>query len=190
MQHTHSEPRAPTQGEQTAIGRATRRHDILDSGREEPFDAIVRAASRLMRAPTALISLLDVERQWFKARVGMDCSETPVEQSFCRFAVVAEQPLLVLDASRPAAFRNNPLVTEMGVRFYAGAPMRMMDGSVIGTVCVLDYAPRTACAPEDIAALEDLATATAEMISLRATARTLIRVAGLGAERGEGPAAA
>lgn len=151
-------------------------YDILDSNAEAPFDAIVNVAARLFRAPTALVSLLDAERQWFKARIGMDCAETPIDQSFCRFAVISPEPLVVLDATKEASFRDNSLVTaERGIRFYAGAPMRMNGGGVIGTVCVIDYEPRTSCDRDDLTALAQLACVTAEMISLRATARTLAR---------------
>lgn len=151
-------------------------YDILDTGNEAPFDAIARTAARLFRAPTALISLLDAERQWFKASVGMDCTETPLDQSFCRYAVAANSPLIVLDAVEDATFRDNPLVTGgPGIRFYAGAPFGMSGGAIIGTVCVIDTVPRTACPDDDIAALTDLAIATAELISLRAMARTLAR---------------
>lgn len=151
-------------------------YDILDSDPEAPFDAIASIAARLFRTPTALVSLLDLERQWFKARIGMDCIETPIGDSLCRFAVASPKPIVILDATKEPTFRDIPLVTaKQGIRFYAGAPMRMNNGAVIGTVCVIDYEPRASCDEDDLTALAQLACATAEMISLRAMARTLAR---------------
>jgi GAF domain-containing protein len=183
--------RAPCEAQHAANVRALHGYDILDTGPEAPFDAIARVAAHLFRAPTALISLLDVERQWFKSRIGMDCVETPLNQSFCRFAVASDEPMVVLDATEDATFRDNPLVAaEGGIPFYVGAPLRMSRGAVIGTVCVIDYAPRPACAPADVEALGKLACATAEMISLRAMAQTLAEAHDLPVEWDEAHAAA
>lgn len=169
-------PPLPTRDARAASVRALRAYDILDTDAEIAFDAIVAAAARLFRTPTALISLLDAERQWFKARIGMDCAETPIDQSFCRHAVAALEPMVVLDASREEAFRDNPLVTaEGGIRFYAGAPLLMDGGLAIGSLCVIDGAPRPSCEAADLNALAQLAYVAAELISLRAAARTLAR---------------
>ena len=166
----------PSLEEHAANVDALKTYDILDTESETSFDAIVGVAARLFRAPTALVSLLDLERQWFKARIGMGCVETPLGQSFCSFAVTLAEPMVVLDATREATFRDNPLVTaERGIRFYAGAPLRMATGAVIGTVCVIDYEPRESCDQDDLDALAQIASVTAEMISLRAMTRTLGR---------------
>jgi GAF domain-containing protein len=146
--------------------------DLFDSPPEESFDAIARTAARLMRTPTALISLLDVERQWFKARIGIELSETPLRQSFCRYAVAAVAPLVILDAARHPTFADNPLVTQPGgIRFYAGAPIVLQDGATIGTLCVIDSVAREGCAPEDLEALSDLASVVGMLIVLRTGAR-------------------
>ena len=166
----------PPPEERAANVRALGTYDILDTGAEAAFDPVVVAAARLLRAPTALISLLDAERQWFKARIGMDCAQTPLGLSLCRFAAASDEPMVVLDAAADPTFRDNPLVTgEMGIRFYAGAPLRMDTGAVIGTLCVIDHAPRGGCDAADLEALSGLAAVTAELIALRATARTLAR---------------
>lgn len=176
MIHHRCERPLPSPGQREANLRALRSADILDTAAEAAFDAIVGAAARLFRARTALVSLLDVERQWFKARVGMECGETPIGQSFCRHAVAADEPMVVLDASRDPTFADNPLVTaEGGIRFYAGAALRLDTGATLGTLCVIDGAPRGACDPADLAALAQLARVTVELISVNAMARTLAR---------------
>jgi GAF domain-containing protein len=156
--------------------RKLQAYDILDSEVERSFDSIVHTAARVFRTPTALVSLLDIERQWFKARVGMTCTETPLGQSFCRYAVAASDPMVVLDASEHPIFAVNDLVTGPGgIRFYVGAPIRLPDGTPIGTVCVIDSVPREHCEAEDLDALTHLAGITSELISLRAMSIALIR---------------
>ncbi|PWJ21831.1 GAF domain-containing protein [Jannaschia seohaensis] len=150
--------------------------DLLDTDPEVAFDAVANVAARVFRAPTALVSLVDEQRQWFKSRVGMACTETPLSESFCRYAVASRVPTVVLDATEDPIFCDNPLVTApQGLRFYAGAPLLLAGGAAIGTVCVLDYAPRSGCNPADLAVLTDLACIAVETIVLRAAASGLIR---------------
>ena len=116
---------------------------ILDSVPEQRFDHIVTMACELFDVPVALISLVDSERQWFKARSGLTQSETPRSISFCSHAVSHDKPVIVEDALLDERFRDNPLVTgDMGVRFYAGHPIHSPDGYVLGTLCVIDRSPR------------------------------------------------
>ncbi|WP_305822539.1 GAF domain-containing protein [Massilia brevitalea] len=82
---------------------------LLDTEAEEVFDRITRLVARLLKVPTALFSLVDADRQWFKSRVGMDALETPREQAFCAHAILQDQPLVVADASSDARFADNPL---------------------------------------------------------------------------------
>lgn len=118
-------------------------YKVLDTPAEPAFDKIVRAAAEGTGCPTALISLLDEDRQWFKARCGLDVGETPRDQAFCEHALRADAPLVVTDATADERFRDNPLVTgELGVRFYAGFPLRTPTGAILGTLCVLGYEPR------------------------------------------------
>ena len=116
---------------------------ILDSAPEQRFDHIVTMACELFDVPVALISLVDSERQWFKARSGLTQSETPRSISFCSHAVFHDKPVIVEDALLDERFRNNPLVTgDMGVRFYAGYPIHSPDGYALGTLCIIDHSPR------------------------------------------------
>jgi GAF domain-containing protein len=117
---------------------------ILDTPPEERFDKIVRFAAAEFEVPIVLISLLDAERQWFKASVGLQVCETARDVSFCGHAILGAAPMVVPDASADARFADNPLVTgEPGIRFYAGAPLALPSGARLGTLCLIDRVPRT-----------------------------------------------
>ena len=118
--------------------------DVLDSGPEEEFDALIKVASLVCGVPISLISLIDTERQWFKANIGLPgVTETPRDIAFCAHAILDDGLFEVPDASLDARFADNPLVvSQPDIRFYAGAPIVMSDGSRIGTLCVIDREPR------------------------------------------------
>lgn len=116
---------------------------LLDTEPEERFDRLTRLARRLFNVPIALVSLVDANRQWFKSSAGLDASETPREVSFCGHAILQDEILEVCDAEQDERFHDNPLVTEQpGIRFYAGHPLGLEDGSKMGTLCLLDTKPR------------------------------------------------
>jgi diguanylate cyclase (GGDEF)-like protein/PAS domain S-box-containing protein len=117
---------------------------VLDSGPEAEFDALVRAASVVCGVPISLISLIDSERQWFKAGVGLPgVSETPRDVAFCAHAILGTDVFEVPDATQDVRFADNPLVaSQPEIRFYAGAPVILGDGSRVGTLCVIDRQPR------------------------------------------------
>src|SRR6187402_1392644 len=143
-------------------------HDLrlLDTDPEAGFDDIVALACAITGAPTALISLVDTERQWFKARIGLDVCETPRSVAFCDHAIRGRDVLVTLDASRDPRFADNPLVTGAPfIRFYAGAPILTPEGHALGTVCVIDYAPRASFDQAD--ALSALARQVSALIELR-----------------------
>lgn len=124
--------------------RALRSLLILDTPPEERFDRIVAFAAQEFDAPMALVTLVDAERQWFKARVGTDLTETPRSISFCAHAIAQSETLVVPDALQDQRFQDNPLVTgDPGIRFYAGAPLGLPDGQKVGTLCIIDRQPRT-----------------------------------------------
>jgi diguanylate cyclase (GGDEF)-like protein/PAS domain S-box-containing protein len=118
--------------------------DVLDSGPEEEFDALIHAASILCGTPISLISLVDTERQWFKANIGIPgFSETPRDIAFCSHAILGEGVFEITDATVDERFFDNPLVIENpDIRFYAGAPIVLNDGSRVGTLCVIDRHPK------------------------------------------------
>ena len=118
-------------------------YGILDTPPEEAFDDLAALASRICDAPMALISLVDRDRQWFKARIGIDIAETRRDIAFCAHTIAGDGIMVVPDARADARFAENPLVTGgPRLRFYAGAPLRTADGHALGTLCVLDREPR------------------------------------------------
>jgi signal transduction histidine kinase len=132
-----------------AAGREQRRlealngYRILDTPRELAFDEVAQLAADLCGTPIGLVSLLDKDRQFFKAEVGVGFRETPIEDSFCRYAILEDDFLEVPDATADPRFSDNPLVTGgLALRFYAGALLKTPTGIPIGTLCVLDRRPR------------------------------------------------
>lgn len=137
---------------------------VLDTPQEQAYDDITRMAADVFGTPMALISLLPGERQWFKSRVGMGQQETPSEHAFCEHAVRSPgEIMLVPDAQQDARFQDNPLVTgDPNIRFYAGAPLVTSDGHAVGTLCVLDTAPRAI----DAAQLEQLRFLAKQVVAM------------------------
>lgn len=136
---------------------------------DEVFEHIVSMASDYFRTPIALLSIVDENRQWFSAKVGLPVSETPRHDSFCAYAILANEPFQVLDASQDARFKNNPLVTgEPGIRFYAGMPLTTPEGLGLGSICVIDTTPREALDSLQLTMLGHFAKlAMARILSLR-----------------------
>lgn len=126
---------------------------ILDTPPEPDFDDIVRLAAEAFAAPIAVVNLIAQDRQWFKAEVGIGVSGLPLEVSICRHAILQDDLMVIPDCTRDRRFAENPLVTaDGGLRFYAGALLKTEAGLPIGTVCVLDRAPR----PEGITGFQRL----------------------------------
>lgn len=142
--------------------------DVLDTLPETAYDDLVRIAAAICGTPIALISLLDPERQWFKARVGLEVPETPRSIAFCEHAVNAPEDLMVVrDTLSDSRFAGNPLVLgEPGIRFYAGAPLMFEEGTAIGTLCVIDRVPRD-LSDEQRAALTALSRQVVVLLQLR-----------------------
>ena len=116
---------------------------ILDTPQEERFDRLTRLVSQMLSTPIALVSLVAAERQWFKSRVGLDATETPRSMAFCSHSIDANDMMVVEDARLDPRFAHNPLVTGAPfIRFYAGQPVFSHDGQPVGTLCVIDSAPR------------------------------------------------
>ncbi len=143
--------------------------NILDTEPEPALDRIAGMAARLFNAPSAFLSIVDANRQWFKARYGWSLEETPRSQSFCNYSMVGMEPIVVCDASRDPRFKENPLVTgETGIRFYVGAPICTSEGLVLGSLCVVDTVERPMPTPELLKTLTDLAFLVVENLEFRA----------------------
>ena len=122
-----------------------RHYEIPDTFPEESFERLTRLAATIFATPIALISLLDHGRQWFKSNYGLDVGETPLDVSFCRHAIEEDGVMVITDATKDQRFADNHLVTgDPHIRFYAGAPLHLLDGPKIGTLCVIDRIPRKA----------------------------------------------
>lgn len=119
------------------------RYKVLDSEPEQIFDDLVQLSRSLFGVETCLISLVDEDRQWFKARAGLEACETSRDIAFCTYAILEDRIMVVNDASRDQRFADNPLVAGAPfIRFYAGAPLTTPAGFNIGTLCIFDPEPR------------------------------------------------
>jgi diguanylate cyclase (GGDEF)-like protein len=137
--------------------RTLRSLNILDTPAEERFDRLTRIARRIFHVPIALVSLVDENRQWFKSNAGLTIFETPRDISFCGHAILGDDVFIIPDALEDDRFADNPLVLhEPHIRFYAGCPLRSLDGSKLGTLCIIDTEPR-GLTEEEIEILRDLA---------------------------------
>ena len=141
---------------------------LLDTTPEQAYDDLTTLASAICRTPIALISLVDRDRQWFKARVGLNAQQTPRELAFCGHAILQPDRVLeVPDAQLDPRFANSALVTgDPHIRFYAGAPLVSSDGMPLGTVCVIDRTPRK-LTDEERRALQSLARQVVAQFELR-----------------------
>ncbi len=167
-------PFAPNESQRLEALQACK---LLDTEPEKAFDDIAHLAAHICQTPIALVSLIDAERQWFKAKVGLDASQTHRNLAFCAHAILQKDLLIVPDALADARFADNPLATgEPYVRFYAGVPLTTADGFPLGTLCVIDHVPRS-LTPEQISALKTLADQVMRQIELRRSLSELERIA-------------
>ena len=162
---------APIPENEAARLETLRQYQVLDTDSEETFDDLTRLAAYVCQTPTALISLVDANRQWFKARVGIEARETPRNISFCGHAILVRDCFIIEDALFDERFADNPLViNEPFVRFYAGMPLWSPEGFAIGTLCVMDRKPRT-LNDGQVEALEMLANQVMSQLELRREVR-------------------
>jgi adenylate cyclase len=135
---------------------ATRALRLLDTPPEERFDQVVQLASRIFDAPIAYVALVDADRQWFKAKLGLHVEQTSRRASFCGHAIAGTGAMVVPDTLEDPRFAANPMVLGYPfLRFYAGHPLAV-DGRNVGTLCIADQTPRTLC-QKDLETLSGLA---------------------------------
>jgi GAF domain-containing protein len=134
---------APVAPDEQARLSALHSLGVLDTPPEERFDRYVQQARQITETPIALITLVDAERQWFKARAGFDMAESHRDLSICAYAILGADILQVPDALEDDRFADSPAVTGLArLRFYAGMPVALANGSRVGTLCVADHRPR------------------------------------------------
>jgi PAS domain S-box-containing protein len=156
---------------------AVRQTNLLDTPAEDAFDRVARMAARLLDVPIALVPLIEDDRQFFKACVGLpepwaSARQTPLSHSLCQHVVIARQPLAIGDTGRDALARDNPLVRELGLAAYLGVPLiDDTSGYVLGSMCVADHRPRD-WTSDQVAILNDLAVLVMTQIQLRAELAT------------------
>lgn len=130
---------------------------LLEPGNSQRFDRLTRLARRLFNVPVSLIALVDAEALVFKSCDGLAYSAPARKNSFCTHTIRHETPLIITDATRDDRFCANPMVAgEPHIRFYAGHPLRLPDGAIVGSFCLVDYQPRE-FNDADLANLQDLA---------------------------------
>jgi signal transduction histidine kinase len=162
--------RAPLPEDEPGLLAALHDAQVLDTAPEEDFDDIALLASEVCGTPMGLVSLVDRDRQWFKAKIGLNIAETHRDISFCAHTIQGHELLEVRDAATDGRFADNPTLGDNGIRFYAGAPV-VLDGThAVGTVCVVDHVPRELTGAQR-RALRSLARHAAVQLELRRYAR-------------------
>ena len=118
-------------------------HDIIDSPQDASFNGIVELAAQIADCPIALISFVDKDKQWFKAKKGIEECETSRDVSFCAHTIIEDDIFIVENALEDDRFFDNPLVTgTVQLRFYAGTPIYSSNGHKLGSICLIDHKPR------------------------------------------------
>ena len=164
--------RAPIPDNQNRRLAELRDYDILDTGPDPAFEEVAELIKDICDAPVALVSLVDEDRQWFKARCGFDYPQTPIEQSICSHTILQDELMVIPDTWEDPRTADNPLCTdpERPMRFYAGAPLVSERGFALGSLCVLDTRPRD-LTPLQRSALKVLARQVMLLLDLRKTVK-------------------
>lgn len=151
-------------------------YQILDTPEETDFDDLVSLAAMICSCPISLISFVDEDRQWFKARKNLDIPETSRNISFCSHAIQQDDIFTVENPLEDVRFKTNSLVTgKLNVRFYAGAPIISAAGSKLGTICVIDQTRRT-INEEQKEALKKLSRQASRLLELRLQRKMLEKI--------------
>lgn len=147
------------------------RLELLDSAPEKAFDRLTQLASKILKAPVSLVSLVDADRQFFKSFFGLpdpwaSQRETPLSHSFCQHVVATGEPLVVSNAVEHPLVHDNLAIPDINVIAYLGIPLTTTDGTELGSFCVIDSTPRQ-WTPEEIEIVRELALSVMTEIELR-----------------------
>lgn len=166
LRHHLAHPRVVLQAPAAVLGDPARlaalaRSGLMDAPAGAAFDGITALVGRLLGAPTALLSLVDTQRQFFRSSRGLgepwaSARQTPLTHSFCQWVAAASEAVCVADAREHPLLRDNLAIRDLGVVAYAGVPVRASGGETLGSLCAIDSRPRD-WTPEDEATLQDLA---------------------------------
>lgn len=160
-------PSAPLPPNESRRLAALYEYDVLDTLPEQDFDDITELTSVICDTPISLIGFIDRTRQWYKSSIGMNSTETPRDLTFCAYALLQPDMLVVRDARQDGRFSDHPFVTgDPHIRFYAGAPLISPSGYALGTLCVVDFKPRT-LEEDKLSALQALARQVVAQLELR-----------------------
>jgi hypothetical protein len=157
----------PYPPDETSRLEALHAYGILDAAPEPAFDDIVGLTARGLRAPIAIVGFVDETRHVFSSAIGTDLRQNARAQSFCTYTILRDDVFQVLDTLEDERFRHLPVVRDLGVRGYAGAPLVTPDGARIGSLCVFDYRPRAALRSEERLALQALAAFVVRTLETR-----------------------
>lgn len=159
--------KVPTPANETDRLETLKGYQILDTAPKETFDDIVKIAASICGTPIAIMSLVDDERQWFKAQLGLPERQTARDHAFCAYTILEPELMEVEDALQDERFSHNPLVLRApNIRFYAGAPLLAPGGQAMGSLCVIDRAPRK-LSEEQKSSLTSLARLVMTTLELR-----------------------
>lgn len=165
---------APMPADEARRMQSVQALQVLDTDPEPVFDSIAHFVADLTGMPISLVTIVDRDRQWFKANHGLEGTRsTPRDVAFCAHAILQADPLVVPDASRDSRFALNPLVTSApGIRFYVGCPLVASDGMAVGTLCAIDRVPHT-LEPALLGKLQAFARIVTDLLESRAQRREL-----------------
>ena len=156
--------------------KSLEKYFLDDTSSDVALNKIVKIASVICGTQIAAVSILERDRQWFKAKVGTEISETPREYALCNYTIKGVVPVVVEDTSEDDRFKEHPLViNDPKVRFYAASPIITLEGDILGTVCAVDFTPKS-LSTDKIEMLEDLADLARHTIEAHRKAQLLIQL--------------
>lgn len=176
LSRMETEVNESTETTEAARIEAVHHYEILDTPPDGAFDRITELASRLFNVPISIVSIVDIDRIWFKSHHGIEAAEIPRDPGLCSSAILADDIYVVEDALKDARTLANPLVTgALGLRFYAAQPLATSDGFKLGTLCIIDREQRT-LSEDERATLAALAATVMDSLELRLSAMKVIRM--------------